>query len=258
MGESASGRGADLGPEAGVWVSPPRHPFLWFQRSFAGSTVGCFQPFGSEGRPSRHFSVSTPSPPTAHPTRTTCLLSQDPPFPSSGHSGHSCLLSRLALGPATHWAQPAAPCQDKTEEASQAPCPLQGDPAPALCLRAAGREPAARGRNVCTPASRGAWPGGRGAARREAGPLGGRRLAGFFLSPWGCGRTPAREHLCPGHASLLLELTACRQAVQALAHEGFRPQPGWAGRNGSQVAALTPSLRSGVTVGDRNLLQRGW
>ena len=126
------------------------------------------------------------------PAPPACCL-RTPTFRSSGHSGRSCLfLSRLALGPATHWAQPAAPCQDKTEEASQAPCPLQGDPAPALCLRAAGREPAARGRNVCAPASRGAWPGGHGAVCREAGPWGGRRLAGFFLSPWGCGRTPSR------------------------------------------------------------------
>lgn len=83
-------------------------------------------------------------------------------------------------------------------------------------------------------------------------PVGRRRLPGFFLSPWGCGGTPhprPGERLCLAHVSLLLELVAYRQAVQALAREGFLPQAGWAGRNGSQAAALTPSLRSGATLG---------
>lgn len=104
--------------------------FCGFRGVCAGVDLDVLGPLALKEDPSCHFSASHPLPsppsaPTAYPTRTTCLLSHDPRFPISGHSGHSCpLLSRLALGPATHWARPAAPCQDKTEEASQAPGPL--------------------------------------------------------------------------------------------------------------------------------------
>lgn len=189
------------------------------------------------------------------------MLSQDPPFPSSGHSGHSCLLhSRLALGPAAHWAQPAALCQDKTEEESQAPCPLQGGPAPALCLRAlAGSLLPAGGTSALLPAEE---PGPAGAARRAGRQAcGAAAPARVFLSPWGCGGTtppppprgaplPCARESPPGTRGL--------SAGRPGAGSRGLPSPSRVGR-GEWVTGgcfnSVPEIRG--DFGDRSLLRRG-
>ena len=196
-------------PQAEGWTRCPRQasgfcpPNILFC-GFSGVSLGVeFDLFSHRlGRRTPPVTPQSPAPVPALPAHPHQLLAvSGPPFPSSGHSGHSCLLrSRLALGPATHWAQPAALCQDKTEEESQAPCPLQGDPAPPLCLRAlAGSLLPAGGTCLRSCLLR-------GLARRvrhgvQGGrPAGRRRLPGFFLSPWGCGSTPPPP---PGSASAL-------------------------------------------------------
>ena len=56
-------------------------PFCGFSGVSLGVELDVLSPSAQKEGPSRHFSVSTPSPPTAHSTRTTCLLSQDPHLP---------------------------------------------------------------------------------------------------------------------------------------------------------------------------------
>lgn len=188
-------------PKAGIWVLPSKHHFLWFPWSLRGSRLGCVAPIGSEGRPLLSLLSVPPSaqPPPVPPLPTppappACYL-MTPASPSVG-----ILATPAPSSAGWPWVPPpTGPGQQlrvRTKQRRQVKLPVHSEVTPRL--QATGREPAAHRRNACAPASRGAWPSGcGGTVCREAGPWGGRRLAGFFLSSWGCGRHPRRGALCP-------------------------------------------------------------